>query len=143
MPFVRHRSATFRPPRVTLEALVSLRAYDWPGNIRELRNVVERALVFTEGNELAAEHLPIEKMRLSRLAPAGAPSAAPPSPAADRRADGRLSPAEEAEHRRILAALQEHGHNQTRAAKTLGISRGTLIQRMKRYGIKGPQARLG
>jgi len=51
-----------------------------------------------------------------------------------------LSPAEEAEYRKIVAALAEHGYNQTRAAKALGISRGTLIQRMKRYGIKRPQA---
>ena len=130
-----------RPPRLTPDALESLEAYAWPGNIRELRNVVERALLFAEGNEIAAEHLPVEKMRLSRLVAASPPSASAAVPVAlDPSPAKSLSPAEEAEYRKIVAALAEHGYNQTRAAKALGISRGTLIQRMKRYGIKRPQA---
>jgi DNA-binding NtrC family response regulator len=137
-------AAKRRPPRLAPEALESLRAYSWPGNIRELRNVVERALVFAEGNEISAEHLPVEKMRLSRLSPVLAPTAPAPLPGVvDPAAAGPLSPGEEAEYRRIVAVLAEHGFNQTRAAKALGMARGTLIQRMKRYGIKGPQGPRG
>ena len=128
-----------RAPRVSAEALELLAGYAWPGNIRELRNVIERALVLCEGAEITAEHLPIEKLRLPHLAPAAAAGAAgrvtpPAGPAGV-----ALTPVEAAERRRILELLAETGGNQTRVAKKLGIARGTLIERLKRYGIKRPQ----
>ena len=49
-----------RPPRLSSDALEALQAYDWPGNIRELRNAIERALVLSEGGEIGPEHLPVE-----------------------------------------------------------------------------------
>jgi len=51
-----------------------------------------------------------------------------------------LPPAEAAERRQILQLMNENGWNQTRVAKKMGIARGTLIERLKRYGIKRPQA---
>ena len=130
-----------RPPRLTREALEILQAYCWPGNIRELRNVMERALLLADGQEITVEHLPVEKMRLARLGPTetpvsgltGAAPAADATPAA-------LAPEAADERRRILQVLADVGGNQTRAAKALGISRGTLIERLKRYGIKRPQS---
>jgi two-component system, NtrC family, response regulator AtoC len=137
-------SAKQRPPRLSEEALGALEAYAWPGNIRELRNVMERALVLCEAEDITPEHLPVEKMRLARLvpgavaAPAGpgtgtATETAPPEPAG-------LTGDERAERRKIIDVMAECGGNQTRAAKKLGMARGTLIERLKRYGIKRPQS---
>ena len=58
-----------RVPRISAEALAIMRAHSWRGNIRELRNVVEHALVLCEDAEITAEHLPVEKMRFARLDP--------------------------------------------------------------------------
>jgi two-component system response regulator AtoC len=122
-------------PRLSSGALEILRGYVWPGNIRELRNVMERALVLCDDDELSAEHLPVEKMRLARPVP----SAPPPVLATS--ADEALSPGEHDERQRILKLMAETGGNQTRTAKALGMARGTLIERLTRYGIKRPQVR--
>ncbi len=134
-------AAKRRPPKLSAEALEAMAGYAWPGNIRELRNVVERALVLCDDNEITPEHLPLDKLRLPHVAPdaalvaavvggAGAASGGSATP---------LSPSEAAEKRRILELMAEHGGNQTRVAKKLGVARGTLIERLKRYGIKRPQ----
>ncbi|HXU04795.1 MAG TPA: helix-turn-helix domain-containing protein, partial [Polyangia bacterium] len=106
-------------------------------------NVVERALVLCEDSEITPEHLPLDKLRLPHVAPA-ATVAAVPSKAngggAPSSAAAPLTPSEAAEKRRILELLAEHGGNQTRVAKKLGVARGTLIERLKRYGIKRPQS---
>jgi DNA-binding NtrC family response regulator len=127
------RAARRRPPRLSAEALELLQGYSWPGNIRELRNVIERALVMCEGGQIGAAHLPIEKLRL-RPIPQGAtdPHAAQPH------GDG-----DDAERRRIAEAMTAFGGNQTRVAATLGMARGTLIARLERYGIRRPQATRG
>ena len=125
----RRRGGKRRPPRLSSDALKALQAYDWPGNIRELRNMIERALVLSEGAEIGPEHLPVEKLRLAR------PAAASPA-AASVAAPGGI-----AERQRILEVMAQVGGNQTRAAKMLAISRGTLIDRLKRHGIKRPQSK--
>ena len=127
-------AAKRRPPPLSPEALELMTGYAWPGNIRELRNMVERALVLCEENEITPEHLPLDKLRLPHVSPgAAAPiagaAAAPPG----------LTPDEAVERQHILNLLAESGWNQTRVAKKLGMARGTLIERMKRYGIKRPQ----
>ena len=128
------RVAARRPPRLSAEALELLQAYSWPGNIRELRNVMERALVLCDGSEISVEHLPVEKLRLERMG-SPAPVGDTPTPVVtpdDGDGDG--------ERKRILGAMTELGGNQTRVAAKLGIARGTLIARLERYGIKRPQA---
>jgi two-component system, NtrC family, response regulator AtoC len=132
-------AAKRRPPSLSAEALEILAGYAWPGNIRELRNVVERAMVLCEGGEITPEHLPLDKLRPSLEAPritpptpaAAVPAASPAGPS--------LTPPEVAERQQILDLLAQYGGNQTRVAKTLGVARGTLIERLKRYGIKRPQ----
>jgi len=143
-------AAKQRPPRLSEEALAVLVGYAWPGNIRELRNVMERALVLCEDDDIRPEHLPVEKMRLARLVPggdnsngvvAGAPPSAALGPASDAGSPEPpgLSDDERADRRKVIAVMAECGGNQTRAAKKLGMARGTLIERLKRYGIKRPQ----
>jgi DNA-binding NtrC family response regulator/pSer/pThr/pTyr-binding forkhead associated (FHA) protein len=132
-----------RVPRISAEALAIMRAHSWRGNIRELRNVVEHALVLCEDAEITAEHLPVEKMRFARLEPAA--SLAPQAiPLATQALPPQivLSPAQTAERAHIVQILAECAGNQTRAAKMLAMSRGTLISRMKRYGIPQPRPKL-
>ncbi len=128
------RAAKRRPPRLSTEAIDLLQAYSWPGNIRELRNVIERALVICEGSEIGTAHLPVEKLRLRRMPPA--PADATPAPALAAQGD-------DDERRRIAEAMVEFGGNQTRVAATLGMARGTLIARLERYGIRRPQTKRG
>ncbi len=132
---VAKESGRIRVPKLTEAALALLKAYAWPGNIRELRNVMERAVLLAAGDEIRPEHLPVDKMTGGTL----------PSPA--RWAAGTLSPPgsglkgeiESIEHQRILDALAACAGNQTQAAKALGISRGTLVARLERFGLPRPR----
>jgi DNA-binding NtrC family response regulator len=109
------------PVEVSSEALERLLAYAWPGNIREMRNVLERALIVGRGaGRLGPEHLPPE---LTRRATA---------PAREQHAS-----LEEVERRHIERTLRRHGGNRTRAAEELGISRATLIKKIKVYALDG------
>jgi DNA-binding NtrC family response regulator len=113
-----------RPPTFADDALRALRQYQWPGNIRELRHVVERAVLFSEHGHvtlrvLAAGGLPVEALE----------------PAA--------RSAEDAERESVVAALAACGGNQSEAARKLGIARNTLIARIRKYGLRRPRARRG
>jgi DNA-binding NtrC family response regulator len=128
-------------PSLSAEALELLRGYGWPGNIRELRNMMERAVVLCSGEEITAEHLPAQKMR--RPADQGVLPAVPPTPAPLAAASPGVALREEkavAERRAIIDALERCAGNQTRAAELLGISRRTLCSRLKEYNIPRPRA---
>jgi two-component system response regulator AtoC len=139
---VRAGGGKARGPRLSAEALDLLRRYCWPGNARELRNMVERALVLCEGPEITAEHLEVEKMRATTLVtqpatqpPVAADDQAVAAPPADLTADERE------ERTLINRTLAKHAGSQSATAKELGMARGTLIERLKRYGIRRPRAR--
>ena len=107
-------------PRLSPGAITRLRSYSWPGNVFELRNAMERAARLARGGEILAEHLPAD-----------------PMPSADER--GRLREhVGEVERDTIIKALAEANHNQTHAARRLGISRRALIYKMEKYGLKPP-----
>jgi DNA-binding NtrC family response regulator len=132
-----------------------LEAYSWPGNIRELRNVIERAVLLCGGGTIRPEHLPMDKMRATYAAyprPAAAPGEASPPPASPPAGPPPGGPADapaahpldalypgDAERDRIIATLERCRGNQTRAAKVLGMSRRTLIYRLERYGLPRPR----
>jgi len=101
-----------------------LREYSWPGNIRELENLVERMVILKKSNLLTLEDLPPD------FGSAG-PSQIPVS--------GRTGDLtfHEAEKKLIIDALDKFGWNKSRAAEHLQIPRHILIYRMKRYGIFG------
>ncbi|HYH99387.1 sigma 54-interacting transcriptional regulator [Hyalangium sp.] len=132
-------------PTLSPAAIAELKAHPWPGNVRELRNVMGRALVLSGGSTIEPEHLKLEPPRPTQ-APAGVPAPAPapatPSVSAPVATPegGPLSAAIDAlEKQRILDALERCAGNQSRAAKMLGISRGTLLSRLDAFGIARPR----
>jgi PAS domain S-box-containing protein len=105
---------------ITDDALAALARYSFPGNVRELENIVERAFVLCPGEQICLADLPETVVRIGD---------SPTVPIGDR---GSL---EEAGARAIRIALDHHDGNRTRAAADLGIHRSTLIRKMKRYGL--------
>ena len=114
------------------DALERLVAYGWPGNAREMRNVLERALMLARGGSaVGPEHLPPEVAGHSAGAAQRSPATAPP-PEPPR---GPPLSLEEVERRHIERTLRRHSGNRTRSAQELGISRATLINKIKVYGL--------
>jgi DNA-binding NtrC family response regulator len=109
---------------VTAEAMKTLVGYDWPGNIRELENCIQRALVLSDGS-IEPAHLPPHILAVS----------ARRSPAASRPGDLKTVLAE-AEKRVIEEALAAYGGLPAQAAENLGISERTLWYKLKRHGIR-------
>jgi len=108
-------------------ALISkLIAYGWPGNARELENVIERMVLVSDGDTIGADLLPPE---IAAEAGAGAPPAAAGT---DNTLSARVAGTE---RETIIEALERAGGNRTRAAKLLGISRAGLYNKLKQYGI--------
>jgi transcriptional regulator of acetoin/glycerol metabolism len=105
------------------EALECLVDYSWPGNLRQLRNVLRAATALCEGSRVTLRELPAEL----RGAGAKAESAAAPQ--------SELNALDMAERDALLRVLEATHWNVSRAAKSLGLSRNTLYRRMHRYGI--------
>jgi DNA-binding NtrC family response regulator len=115
------RRAGRGPARLSAEAIQRVTRYAWPGNIRELRNVIERAaLLCGDEQEVRPAHLP--------------PEIAAPGLPAGTASDLELS-LEEIERRHIARVLEHCAGNRSRAARTLGISRATLYEKLARYNI--------
>ena len=115
-------------------AMARLMAYDYPGNIRELCNIIERAYVLCRGDEIQEQCLPPSLLAPCRT---DAPPASVPAPASSPPASGhslrRLPPGEEREV--IRAALDACGGRRHETAARLGIHPTTLWRKMKRYGL--------
>ena len=106
------------------EAARKMLDYDWPGNVRQLRNVVERAVALTRFEEISVSDLPdkVQSFRPTQLV-------------VDTEPDHMLS-LEELERRYIERVLSSVGHNKTRAAKVLGVDRRTLYRKLERFEEK-------
>lgn len=112
------------------EMLSRLMEYDWPGNIRELRNTIERAVVLGGNGMLESRHLPPGfGMRTVRTTVAEVPGNAVQVEVG--------TTVDEAERRLILKTLESTNNNKTRAAEILGISLKTLHNKLKEYGSSG------
>ncbi len=111
------------------EAMSLLIAHQWPGNVRELENVIQRMMVVAKDDTVAAEDVPLEIR--------GGDSV-PPKHAKDLRDLARASTVL-VEKQTILDALAKTDRNVTQAAKVLGISRATLQNKMKAYGLRTPR----
>jgi DNA-binding NtrC family response regulator len=107
------------------EAMEVLKGHDWPGNIRELRNAVERAVILCDGELITREHLP--------------PDMAGTSP---ERHNFRLPyglSLDAVEREYILGSLQRNGNNKARTAEILGVSEKTLYNKLNRYAAEARQ----
>lgn len=112
--------------KISPEAQLSLRNYSWPGNLRELRNVIERAMIFASGDTITADHLPKEIAGKARKDCRTPPFLPIPE-------DG-LS-LQVVEKQLVAQALALTSGNQVRAARLLGISRDAFRNRLKKYGM--------
>jgi transcriptional regulator with GAF, ATPase, and Fis domain len=132
------------PAGISREAKQKLLAYPWPGNIRELRNILERAAILCDGGLITDVHLALPATTAASPAPAAdsrppAPPAAAPidvidhPPAAAGDAPSRDLPS--MERAMITQALQNARFNKSRAAKELGLTRHQLYIRMRRHGL--------
>jgi formate hydrogenlyase transcriptional activator len=138
---------------VSLETMTRLTSYAWPGNIRELQNIVERAVVLCEGAVLELDQGLVPLSEKARSVPGldapveagAAPQGAGKATAALRgSAFVELPTLEETERRHIVAALERTGgviQGANGAARILDLHPNTLRSRMERLGIKGPRAR--
>src|SRR5690606_22100753 len=140
------RRGNAAPATLSDDVVATLAQHLWPGNIRELRNTIERARLLAGSGPIKPEHvsfgserprrpsvptMPIERVSSPEITAPPAAPAAGDQPLASAVAD--------VERRRILDALERCGGNQTRAARMLGISRNTLLARLDTYGLPRPR----
>ena len=126
----KHTGRSGKPrPEVDKIVYAALNRHAWPGNIRELENVLERALVLDRDGRIGIDDLP-ERMRSPDQQVGTLRMELP---------DEGIS-LEEVEKELLLAALQKHNWNQTRAAHYLKITRSTLLYRMQRFGLERPRS---
>jgi two-component system response regulator AtoC len=120
-------------PGIAPDAVARMQAYRWPGNVREMENVMERALVLSRGQEIDSRRLPQE---IAGLAVAPPVPAAPESAEDEEPENLNLEPAVESlECRYIRLALARSGNNKTKAARLLEISERTLWYKLKKYEL--------
>ena len=134
------------PIELSDKALRAMQRYEWPGNIRELRNVIERAVLLCTDGVLTLVHLPSDKMastfEMMKMKLDYSPPPQPPTPPRAREAPEPVdlkTGIQQRERELIRDALERAGGNQTRAAKLLGISRRTLITRIEQHGLPRPR----
>ena len=112
-------------PVFTQDAIALMQEYQWPGNIRELRNVIERVALLARGSseEIRAQDLPLVT-----------------APSATRAAVGSATTLEELERQHIEAVLTQTSWHQGNAARILGISSKTLYRKIREYGFQRPSS---
>lgn len=112
-----------RVPGIDSQALSLLMAHDWPGNIRELENAVERAFILCGDNEISLKHLPPEITGIGHLS----------------KGQDIRSVRQDLEARAISEAIERNNYNRQAAARELGIHKSTLFRKIKEYGIQLPE----
>ncbi len=115
---------------VGVKAMARLLAHDYPGNIRELENIIEHAFVLCNQGEIELDHLPAYLLETGGVSRKTTPTA-----------ENEVSlnhAVKSAEETAILAALEKHGYNRTAAAAALGMHKSTLHRKLKKLGISLP-----
>jgi DNA-binding NtrC family response regulator len=129
LPLVQHFVTQFnqklnrRVQGVTPKAEVLLESYNWPGNIRELRNVIERAIILCSGDRIHASELPLGGAEDWSVAPS--------------KDSEQLLSLDEVESLHIQRILAATGQNLSRAAEILGVTRTTLYNKVRKYNLGG------
>jgi len=120
------------------DALLLLKAYSWPGNVRQLENVIERAVVVVEGPLVTVQDLPPELQNGSDNGTAGE-AVLKPRPPGLTPVNGARAEREEwnrRERERLVRALAAADGNKAEAARALGLARSTLLSRLKKHGLQ-------
>jgi two-component system response regulator HydG len=131
-PLVRGMAARFSTKihkslfDISFEAMGALEAFPWPGNIRQLENVVQQAVLVSSGPQLLLQHLPAPVQEVGVVTTNGDGNGS---------TEGLFHNREIAERSIIQRALVSSGYSRARAANALGISRVTLYKKMKKYGL--------
>jgi len=135
--FIKHNAKVMGVPEPILieETLAALSRYNWPGNIREMQNVIERAVLMCEIGRLELSHLPPELRGYSIMKPI---MLSENSTIAN--AESEITSLAEHERTLIVAALNQCEWNQSEAARRLGITRDLLRHRVKKHNISRPSA---
>ena len=139
-PLMQHmlRHLTANHTEVTPDALDSLRSYSWPGNVRQLRNCLERAVLLSNDGRITVGELPPEVARTNGSLPfvsmqtVGDPTAMVAGDNASNTGSLR-----DIEKQQIIAALERTGWHRGKAAEALGISPSTLYRRLRDYNLEG------
>ncbi|ROO25364.1 ATPase AAA [Salinisphaera orenii MK-B5] len=129
---VTEARALAAPASITAEARAVLHTHDWPGNIRELRNVLRFALALADEHGITANDLPNSARDTAANAPGTATSSVSPGPA-DAEPDSSHAP--------LIARLRRCQWNVTQVARELGVARSTIYRRMARLDIVAPKYR--
>ncbi len=132
--FLRERARALgrREPRLHRDVVTALPQYPFPGNVRELRNLVEQAVLLSEGDELTLEDFPV----LPRWIEGGAPAALPARSPATRTLEEIRRQHDDGARAALLDALERTGGNVSAAARLLGLSRYQLLRRLTKYGVR-------
>ena len=125
------------PPELDQLALDALKSYSWPGNVRQLKNTLERAVILSNNGKITINELPPEVVRPSAT-PAQVYSAPLQPGTADYgvNAAGAPAPLRDVERQQILAALEKTGWHRGKTAEMLGISPSTLYRRLRDYNLE-------
>ena len=111
-----------RVKSIDMKALKALEDYSWPGNVRQLRNIIEKMVILSAGEKLSIEDVPEEILGAAATAAQTVPASA--------------TTLAEAEKAQILAAIAAHNGNKSRAAESLGISRRTMHRKLNEWNMK-------
>jgi transcriptional regulator with GAF, ATPase, and Fis domain len=140
--FLRQTALELKLPKRTIipQAIEKLKRYDFPGNVRELQNLIERASILSSGSELGAENFPVPLSSDRSGAQGGSPGA-PSVPLADvlPEVNDLRNFLAEVEKTLILRTLKSTNGAQAEAARRLGISRSDLGYKIAKYGISDPE----
>ena len=146
MHYILKQLGGANPPNVTPDALGRLRAYTWPGNVRQLRNCLERAILLSNEGLITSNELPPEVARstngTSPFTPETSmfPNSAGILPVAAGSGDSGGLPGagslRDVEKQQIIAALEQTGWHRGKAAEMLGISPSTLYRRLRDYNLE-------
>jgi DNA-binding NtrC family response regulator len=137
-PLARHllkQVGGTNPPELTPEALDALRAYGWPGNVRQLKNCLERAVLLSNDGRITTAELPPEVLRPSAPISSATGELAAPS-AYNASAQSSPTSLREVERQQILAALEQTNWHRGKTAELLGISPSTLYRRLRDYNLE-------
>jgi two-component system response regulator FlrC len=121
-----------RPPAgISRDARQRLLDYHWPGNVRQLRNALERAAILCEGGLITSEHLSLP----ARIAPATLAPSSPGAPAREAPGTPVATDLNSMERSAIEKALLDAKHNKSKAARVLGLTRTQLYVRLRKHGL--------